>query len=76
MLGMEKDWEKDWEEEAAKWEDPTEVPKDKLTNYVRCKIYVYTEIYNQLDWTLWESFQGDFKDFTVDIFAKIPSYWL
>ena len=71
--------EKDWEEEAAKWEDginPTEVTKDELTDYVRCKMYVYTEIHDQLDSTLWESFQGDFKDFTVDIFTKIHSYWL
>jgi len=34
MLGIEKNWEKDWEEEVAKWEDPTEVPKDELTDYV------------------------------------------
>ena len=71
-----KDWEKDWEEEAVKWEDITEVTKDELTNYVRCKIYVYTEIHNQLDYSLWESFQWDFGNFTVDIFMKIPSYWL
>jgi len=56
MSGIEKNWEKDWEEEAAKWEDPTEVPKDELTDYIQCKIYIYTEIHNQLDWTLWESF--------------------
>jgi hypothetical protein len=71
--------EKDWEEEAAKWEDGinlTEVTKDKLTDYVRCKIYVYTEIHDQLDLILWESFQGDFKDFTVDIFTQIHLYWL
>ena len=71
--------EKDWEEEATKWENginPTEVTKDELTDYLRCKMYVYTEIHNQLDHTLWESFQGDFKDFTVDIFTQIPSYWL
>jgi len=76
MSGIEKDWEKDWEEEAAKWEDPTEAPKDELINYVQCKMYVYTEIHNQLDFPLWESFQGDFKVFMVDIFIKIPSYWL
>ena len=71
--------EKDWEEEAAKQEDginPTEVTKDELTNYVQYKIYVYTEIHNQLDLTLWESFQGDFKDFTVDIFTQIHLYQL
>ena len=42
MSEIEKDWE-------AKWEDginPTEVTKDELTNYIRYKIYVYTEIYN------------------------------
>jgi hypothetical protein len=39
-------------------------------------MYIYTEIHNQLDSTLWELFQGDFKDFTVDIFMQIPSYWL
>ena len=39
-------------------------------------MYVYTEIHDQLDSTLWESFQGDFKDFTVNIFTKIHSYWL
>ena len=67
MLGTEKDQK----EEAAKQEDRInlmEVTKDELTNYVRYKMYVYTEIYNQLDLTLQESFQGDFKDFTVDIF--------
>jgi hypothetical protein len=53
---MEKDWKKDWEEKAAKWEDLTEVTEDKLTNYVRCKMYIYTEIHNQLDLRLWESF--------------------
>jgi hypothetical protein len=73
--------EKDWEKEAAKWEEginPTEASKDDLTNYVRCKMYVYTEIHDQyqLDLTLWESFQGDFKDFTADIFTQIPLYWL
>ena len=71
--------EKDWEEEAAKWEDginPTEASKDDLTNYLQCKMYIYTEIHNQLDSTLWESFQRDFKDFTVDIFTQIPSHWL
>ena len=53
MSEIEKDWE-------AKWEDGinlTEVTKDELTNYVRYKIYVYTEIRNQLDFPLWESFQ-------------------
>ena len=47
--------EKDWEEEVAKWEDginPTEASKDDLTNYVQCKMYVYTEIHDQLDLTL------------------------
>jgi hypothetical protein len=69
--------EKDWEEEAAKWENginPTEVTKDELTDYLQCKMYVYTEIHNQLDLTLWESFQGDFKDFTVNTFTQIPLY--
>ena len=67
MLGIEKDWE----EKAAKWEDginPTEASKDDLTNYLQYKIYIYTEIHNQLDLTLQELFQGDFKDFTVNIF--------
>ena len=73
--------EKDWEKKAAKWEDGInliEVTKDKLTDYVQCKMYVYTEIHGQyqLDLTLWELFQGDFKDFMVDTFMKIPSYWL
>ena len=75
MSGTEKDWEK----EAAKWDDginPTEASKDELTDYVRCKMYIYTELHDQLDWTLWESFQWDFRNFTVDIFTKIPSYWL
>ena len=70
--------EKDWEKEAAKWEDginPTEVSKDDLTNYIQCKMYVYTEIHNQLDFTFWKSFQRDFKDFTVNTFTKIPLYW-
>ena len=51
--------EKDWEEEAAKWEDginPIEVIKDKLTNYVQCKMYIYMEIHNQIDLILWELF--------------------
>ncbi len=71
--------EKNLEEEAAKWEDGInlmEVTKDELIAYIQCKIYIYTEIPNQLDLTLWELFQGDFKDFTVDIFIKIPLYWL
>ena len=51
-----------------------EVTKDELTDYVQYKIYVYTEIYNQLDLTLWESFQRDFKDFTINIFIKIYLY--
>ena len=71
--------EQDWEKEVAKWEDginPTEAFKDDLTNYIQCKMYVYMEIHNQLDSTLWELFQGDFKDFTVDIFTQIHSYWL
>ena len=75
MLGIEKDQE----EEVAKWEDGInlmEVTKDELTNYVQCKMYVYTEIHDQLDLTLWESFQGDFKDFTVNIFTQIYLYWL
>ena len=75
MLGTEKDQE----EETAKQEDrinPIEAFKDDLTNYLQCKIYIYTEIYNQLDLTLQESFQGDFKDFTVNIFTQIPLYWL
>ena len=41
--------EKNWEEEAAKWEDGinlTEATKDELTDYVRCKMYIYTEIYD------------------------------
>ena len=53
-----------------------EVTKDKLTDYLQCKIYIYTEIYNQLDYIFWKSFQGDFKDFIVDIFIQIPLYWL
>ena len=47
--------EKDWKEEAAKWEDginPTKASKDKLTDYIQYKIYIYTKIYNQLDLTL------------------------
>ena len=55
ILGIEKDWE----EKATKWEDginPVEVTKDELTNYIRCKTYVYTEIRNQLDYLLWELF--------------------
>ena len=68
MLGTEKNWK----EEVAKQEDRinlTEAFKDELTDYLRCKMYVYTEIHNQLDLTLQKSFQGDFKDFTVDIFT-------
>ena len=64
--------EKNWEEEAIKWEDginPMEVTKDELTDYVRCKMYIYTEIHDQLDWTLWESFQWDFRNFTVNTFT-------
>ena len=53
-----------------------EASKDDLTNYIWCKMYVYMEIHNQLDLTLWESFQGDFKDFMVDIFTQIHLYWL
>ena len=71
--------EKDQEKEVAKQEDGInliEAFKDDLTNYVQCKMHVYTEIYNQLDLTLWELFQGDFKDFTVNIFMKIYLYWL
>ena len=71
--------EKNWEEEATKWEDginPMEVTKDELTDYVRCKMYIYTEIHDQLDWTLWESFQWDFGNFTVNTFTQIPLYWL
>ena len=71
--------EKDQEEEVAKQEDGihlTEASKDDLTNYIQYKIYVYTEIHDQLDLILQESFQGDFKDFIVDIFTKIPLYWL
>ena len=71
----------DWEEEVAKQEDRinlTEVTKDELTNYVQCKMYVYTEIHDQyqLDLILWELFQGHFKDFMVNTFTKIPLYWL
>ena len=47
--------EKDWEEEVAKQENGInlmEVTKDKLTDYIQYKMYVYTEIYNQLDLTL------------------------
>ena len=53
-----------------------EVTKDELTDYIRCKIYVYTKIHNQLNLTLWELFQGDFKDFIVNIFIKIHLYQL
>ena len=55
MSGTEKDWEK----KVAKWEDGinlTEATKDKLTDYVRYKMYVYTEIHDQLDLILWELF--------------------
>ena len=51
--------EKDWEEKTAKWEDginPTEVTKNELTNYLQYKMYIYIEIHNQLDLTLWELF--------------------
>ena len=71
--------EKDWEEKAAKQEkgiNPTEVTKDELTDYIQYKMYIYMEIHNQLDLTLQESFQGDFKDFTVNIFMKIHLYQL
>ena len=67
MSGTEKDWEK----EAAKQNNGinlTEAFKDKLTNYIQYKMYIYTELHNQLDWTLQESFQWDFKNFTVNIF--------
>ena len=63
--------EKDQEEEAAKQEDGInliKVTKNKLTNYLQYKIYIYTEIHNQLNLTLQESFQRDFEDFTVNIF--------
>ena len=76
MSRTEKDWEKDQEEEAAKQEDITEVTKDELTDYLQYKMYIYIEIHNQLDYILWESFQGDFKDFTVNIFTQIPLYQL
>ena len=36
--------------------NPIKVTKDKLTDYVQYKIYIYTEIHNQLDLTLWELF--------------------
>ena len=64
--------EKDWKEEAAKQKDGInliEAFKDNLTNYLQCKMYIYTEIHNQLDLTLQELFQRDFKDFTVNIFT-------
>ena len=80
MSRIEKDWEKnqekDQKKEAAKQKDLMEIPKDELTNYIRCKIYVYIEIHNQLDFLLQESFWGDFKDFIVNIFTKIPLYQL
>ena len=52
MSGTEKDQEK----EAAKQEDginPIEVTKDKLTDYVQCKMYIYMEIHDQLDLILY-----------------------
>ena len=48
MLGTKKDRE----EEAAKWDNginPTEASKDELTDYVRYKMYIYTELHDQLD---------------------------
>ena len=41
--------EQDWEKEVVKWEDGInliEASKDDLTNYIQCKMYVYTEIHN------------------------------
>ena len=64
--------EKNQEEKTAKQKDSInliKVTKDKLTDYIQCKIYVYTEIYNQLNLILQESFQGNFKDFIINIFT-------
>ena len=58
-------------DQEVKWEDGInliKVTKDELTNYVQYKIYVYTEICNQLDFLFQESFQWDFGNFMVDIF--------
>jgi hypothetical protein len=67
------DTEEDWSELVKKWEDGIsleEVTKAQLKEYTRIKIWFY-EIEAISDFTLWNLFRMDFKDFIAETFSKL-----
>ena len=67
------DTEEDWSKLVKKQEDGIslkEVTKAQLKEYTRIKIWFY-EIEAISDFTLWNLFRMDFKDFIAKIFSKL-----
>ena len=71
--------DENWEEEAAKWEDGkldvSTASRDELNRYVQFKVIWYKEL-EILDQSLWETYQEDFKDFSVETFKTATSVYL
>jgi hypothetical protein len=73
ILLAARDTEENWHELVRKWEDginPKEATKALLKEYTRIKIWLY-EIEALNDFTLWNVFRSDFKDFTAETFGKL-----